>query len=318
MPDMTSDRPLVVVNPSASQMADPARRRRIVASVTEAVEARTGRSPVVVDTTPAAARRALAAARSSPLVVVVGGDGTIRDAAEPLLGSGVPIAIVPAGTGNVFASVLGIPRRLSLAVKLIGSGKPEAIDVGAATWGSNGEDGVPDDRTTHQRTFVVACGLGLDARVMAATSTDLKRRLGFSAYIVSTAREAARVRPVDFRIDADGDVHEVNGLVVMLANCGQIIPGLVGPRRPIDPTDGLLDVIVIRASGAVGGLIALAEVLLERDDPPHHRSRSMRIRARQVRVTAVPTEPFQVDGDHHRADWVTAETRPGALTVLRA
>ncbi len=317
MPETRFDPPLVVVNPHASKLVDPDRRRRLVADVVKAVEARTGARPVVADTTPAAARRALAAADAAPLVVVMGGDGTIRDAAESLLGSGVPLAVVPAGTGNVFASALRIPRGLSSAIELIASGRPDRVDVGAATWGPFGNDGRPDDRAAHRRSFVVACGLGLDARVMERTTAELKRRIGFSAYVVSTALEAARLRPVEFRIEADGDVHEATGLVVMLANCGQIVPGLVGPRRPIDPADGLLDVIVIRAAGAVGGLVGLAEVLLADDDPPHDRKRSLRIRAQRVSVTARPTEPFQVDGDHHRADWVTAECLPGALTVLR-
>jgi diacylglycerol kinase (ATP) len=182
-----------------------------------------------------------------------------------------------------------------------------------ASWGS------ADDRpeAAGSRTFVVACGLGFDARVMAGATTSLKRRLGFGAYVLSTAREAARLRPVRFRIEADDKVYEVGGVVVMLANCGQLLPGLVGPRQPFDPADGLLDVVVIRATGAVGGFAGVAEVLLAGEEPPHRRARSMRVRARRVRVTSDPLEPVQVDGDHHEADWLSAESEPGALTVLR-
>ncbi len=277
-----------------------------------AVEARTGRGAVVSDTTPEAARAALAEARSASLVVAIGGDGTIRDVAEPLMRSGVPIAIVPAGTGNVFASAVGVPRRLPAAIRLIETGRPESVDVGVASWGSAGAH-EPDG----SRSFVVACGLGFDARVMAGATTDLKRRFGFGAYVMSTAREAARVRPVRFRIEADDRTYEVGGVVVMLANCGQLLPGLVGPRRPFDPSDGLLDVVVIRGTGATGGLAGVAEVLLATHDPPHHRRRSMRLRARHVRVTSEPPEPVQVDGDHHEADWLSAVSEPGALTVIR-
>jgi diacylglycerol kinase family enzyme len=308
-------RPLVVVNLAASGLADERRRAAIVASVVAAVEARTGQAPDLADSTVAAAREALAASRSAPLVAVVGGDGTIREAAEALAGSGVPTAIIPAGTGNVFAAALGIPRRIASAVRLIEAGQPSPVDLGIATWGQM-RDGRPGD-AAGSKAFAVACGLGFDARVMAGASADLKRRLGFGAYVVATAREAARLRPVTFRIDSDGDVHDVTGLVVLVANCGQLIPGLVGPRHPIDPTDGYLDVFVVTAAGLPGGLTGAVESILHAGELPRRGSRSLRLQARRVHVTANPPEPVQVDGDPHDADWLEAAVLPGAIRILR-
>jgi diacylglycerol kinase (ATP) len=307
--------PLVIVNPVASRIADPARRGRLVASVAEAVERRTGQQPRVVHESPEAARDALVAAGAggAPLAVVAGGDGTIRDSAAVLAGSGVPLGIVPAGTGNVFAAALGIPLRVSDAVRLIADGRPSAVDLGSASWGSEVAGDAPADGSM---AFAVACGIGFDARVMTTATTELKRRLGFFAYIVATLREASRLRPVSFRIDADGDVHEVHGLVVLIANCGQLIPGLVGPRHPLDPTDGLLDVIVVTAKSVPGGLVGAAESLLA-GSAPHRQPRSLRLRAARVRVEADPREPVQIDGDAHDADWIEAVALPGALTVLR-
>ena len=187
--------PVVVVNPVASRVADSSRRGRLVESVVAAVEARTGQTPIVVDASPEAAREALteAGARAAPLAVIVGGDGTIREAASALAGAGVPIAIVPAGTGNVFAAALGIPRRAIDAIRLIGEGRPVAVDLGSASWG-----GIVDGRQLDPEgsmAFAVACGIGFDARVMSTASTELKRRLGFFAYVVATLREATRLRP---------------------------------------------------------------------------------------------------------------------------
>jgi diacylglycerol kinase (ATP) len=306
--------PVVVVNPLASGLADPARRDRVVEAVVRAVEVRTGRTPVVADASPEAARELLAGAAGAPLVVAIGGDGTIRESAAALAGSGIPMAIVPAGTGNVFAAALGIPRRTADAVRLIGDGRPGSVDLGAASWGSV-VDGL---ETTPEGTmpFAVACGIGFDARVMSTATTELKRRLGFFAYVVATLREAARLRAVSFRIDADGEVHEVHGLVVIIANCGQLIPGLIGPRQPLDPTDGLLDVIVVTARGIPGGLVGAAESLLA-GNASHRQPRSMRFRAARVRVAAEPREPVQIDGDAHEADWLEGVAVPGALLVVR-
>jgi diacylglycerol kinase family enzyme len=309
--------PVVVVNRVASRVADSSRRDRLVESVVAAVVARTGQTPIVVDASPEAAREALslAGAEATPLVVVIGGDGTIREAASALAGAGVPMAIVPAGTGNVFAAALGIPRRASDAVRLIAEGRPVAVDLGNAAWG-----GIVDGRQLAPEgsmAFAVACGIGFDARVMSTASTELKRRLGFFAYVVATLREATRLRQVAFRIEADGEVHEVNGLVVLVANCGQLIPGLIGPRHPIDPTDGLLDVIVITGTGIASGLAGSAETLVAAGPPPHRRTNSLRFHARRIRLTVDQPEPLQVDGDPAEADWLEARIVPGAASVLR-
>jgi diacylglycerol kinase family enzyme len=189
------------------------------------------------------------------------------------------------------------------------------------SWGHAGAAGTAGIATpgeaAGEMTFVVACGVGFDARVMAAATTELKRRLGFLAYVVVTMREAARLRPARFRIETDDELHEVEGLVVLIANCGQLVPGLVGPRHPIDPTDGLLDVIVVLGTSIPSGLRGAAESVLAIGPPPHRQSQALRFHARRVRVSSDPPEPVQVDGDAHEAEWLEATILPGALTVLR-
>jgi diacylglycerol kinase family enzyme len=306
--------PVVVVNPTASRLHDAGRRSAIVAAVTRAVETRTGHTPILVDASPEAARAALAAATTAPLVAVVGGDGTVREVVASMAGSDVPVAIVPAGTGNVFAAALGIPRRTSAALEFIRAGQPAPIDVGRASWGPV-LDGAPGP-AAGAKVFVVACGLGFDARVMAGATTDLKRRLGFGAYVVSAVRQAARLRPTTFRIEADGDVREVRGLVVLIANCGHIIPGLIGPRHPISPTDGRLDVFVVTAGGVPTGLVGAAELLFADAATSRNGGRSLRLRVQRIRITADPPEPVEVDGDPHAADWLEADILPGAIRVI--
>ena len=232
--------PVVVVNPVASRVADSSRRGRLVESVVAAVEARTGQTPIVVDASPEAGPGGADGGeppgqRRSRSSSAATGRSARRPRRWPARAS--RSAIVPAGTGNVFAAALGIPRRHQRR------GPPDRR--GAAGRGRSRQRLVgqhrrrPAARSEGSMAFAVACGIGFDARVMSTASTELKRRLGFFAYVVATLREAARLRPVAFRIEADGEVHEVNGLVVLVANCGQLIPGLIGPRHPIDPTDGL-------------------------------------------------------------------------------
>ena len=247
-PDGTAT-PLVVLNPHASRLHDSATRRALTSALVKAVRIRTGQEPVVAVGTMEAARAAFAeAAETRPaLVVVAGGDGSVRQAASALAGTGIPLAIVPCGTGNVLGQALriggpaAVTRALPTAVE-------RTVDLGRVTWGAEG-----DLEPAGDELFVVACGIGLDARIMAATDVGLKRRFSFGAYVVAAAGQLIRPRPARYTIEADGEAIETTGLMVLVANAGEIIPGLLGPRRPIDPGDGRLEVLVLGGSGDLRG-----------------------------------------------------------------
>ena len=299
--------PLLVINPRASRLRDPDRRTEIVEVVARAVAVRTGRTPWVVDDTQEVATAALEALVAAPLVVAIGGDGTVRHTAGILTGRSIPMAIVPAGTGNVFAGSLRI-RGLRSALAAIRDGAPRTVDLGRAAWGRPGNS-VADG----QDRFVVAAGVGLDARIMAAAHEDWKRRLRFGAYVGATLRELTRLASTDFRITADGESIERHGHLVLVANAGEIIPGRLGPRERIDPTDGRLDLIVVGGRGIVTGLRSTAELLFRVGEL---NGTAVRRRVRQVRIETEPAQPVETDGDVHVAGWLEARIEPGAVSML--
>jgi diacylglycerol kinase family enzyme len=239
------------------------------------------------------------------LVVVAGGDGSVREAAAVLADTGVPLAIVPAGTGNVLAGALrvGSTKR---ALDAIRHGVERRLDLGLARWPSG-------EAAVEQRHFTVACGMGFDARVMAAAEHEWKRHLRFGAYVGAAIREAVRLSPADFRIEADDAVVEITGLVVLVANCGDLIPGRLGARQPLDPSDGRLDLIVVGGRHVVAGLHGAAQLLLRTGDLD---GSVVRRGVRRVRIEARPPQPIQTDGDPHPPGWLEASVLPGALTVL--
>jgi diacylglycerol kinase (ATP) len=304
--------PLIIVNPRAARLADPRRREEVVEATARAVLARTGRPARVVDGDLATAQAAIAHLADTPeppLVVVAGGDGTIRDAVTALAGRHVPMAIVPGGTGNVLASALRLGS-IRAAVDAIRHGQERTIDLGSARWGPMTPDPATPDR---KGVFVVGCGMGLDARIMAAAQHEWKRRMRFGAYVGAAIGELTRLETAVFRIVADGSELEIRGYLVLVVNIGDIIPGRVGPRRPLDPSDGHLELIVLGADHPFDGLRAAAALLLSRDELD---GRVIRRSVHEVRVEADPVQPIQVDGDEEPPGRLETRVLPGALTVL--
>jgi len=187
-----------------------------------------------------AARTAL---RHEPAVVIVaGGDGTIRAVAEEVLSSGIPLAIVPTGTGNLLARNLGLMAGLEASVHTAFIGSNRAIDVGFAELER-------EDTSTTTHAFLVMTGIGLDASMASDTNSTLKRRIGWLAYTGPIGRSVLGNKrfSMHYRVD-DARERSIRAHTVIVGNCGTLTAGvLLLPDAAVD--DGLLDVILLRPKG---------------------------------------------------------------------
>ena len=198
-----------------------------------------------VDKSRKAPKRVSAALKDGAgLVIVWGGDGMVQQCVSELAGSGVPMAIVPAGTANLLATNLAIPPDITEAVKIALHGVRQPIDVGTM----NGE------------VFAVMAGAGFDGMMIADVDSSAKERLGRIAYVrgsvkaMSAPRTRARVR-IDGSPWFDGPAS-----CVLVANVGTVIGGL-RVFETASPIDGMLDVGVISAEGRVQWLRVLGRVV---------------------------------------------------------
>jgi diacylglycerol kinase family enzyme len=307
----------LIVSPLASRIRDGRVRGRVLRAATVAMRARGATSIDVREAGDPALVRAGAAAAveaGSELVVVAGGDGTVRDVAGHLAGTGIAVGIVPCGTGNLYATAVGVPRDLDHALEVIRTGSPVPCDVGsvrmtpsAATVGGAASDAA----------FVVACGTGLDARLIAATSHEAKRRYGVAAYFLAASRLLGDLAPQPTVLEVDGVRKELDTLVVLVANCGEAIPGRLRPRLPIRPDDGLLHVFVLPRGGILGGIRGALELMLADAAGESVSGSGIRLLGTHVRVSVSPPGPTQVDGDVFPPSTLDARIDPGGLVVLR-
>ena len=246
----------------------------------------------------AMARRAIE--ESADLVVIAGGDGTVRVVCAELAGTGIAAAVLPAGTGNLLARNLGISLQLETALTELLDGSERRIDSVKIAG-----DELPDDR------FVVMAGLGLDAAIIADAPDELKKRVGWAAYVLSTVKNLNHpfVR-VEIVVDDRPPVRR-RARTVVVGNVGTLqanIPLL--PDAVAD--DGMIDVVVLAPRRlSYWPRLVLGLVLKSVRERHVERFTGRRIEIRSARVVR-----RQLDGDTI-ADGrtLTAEVDPSALVV---
>lgn len=239
------------------------------------------------------------------VVAVFGGDGTTMQAAAALVGTEVPLALIPGGTGNLLAGNLRIPASPAKAAQVLMNGRRRRIDLGRVTL----PDGI--------HYFGVACGAGVDALVMGSTAAADKRRWGIGAYWATTLRVLPGLRSTPCRITVDGEPFDARVALVLIMNCGEMIPPLIRVRPEIAPDDGFLDLVAVTADTTWEGIRGLCRVVLDGRRTVIRETPYLRY-ARGTRFTVEPATPLpvQFDGDPVGVTPFTAEVVPGALVVM--
>lgn len=209
------------------------------------------------------------------LVLASGGDGTVTTCVASVAASGIPLGVLPAGTGNLLARNLGLPLSLDEALKVALTGADRPLDVG----------------TVNGRAFVVMAGMGFDAELLGGASEELKKRVGLAAYVVSALRHL-RDRPawVVLRVDG-GPPQRRRASGVVVGNVGSL-QGNVRLMPDATPDDGVLDVAVLTAQGWTEWLRLAADVLLRR-----RTGRLARLTGRELRVDSDRAWPWEADGE---------------------
>ncbi|MGH7537418.1 MAG: diacylglycerol/lipid kinase family protein [Gemmatimonadales bacterium] len=232
-----------------------------------------------------------------------GGDGTAMQIAAAIVGSGIPLGLLPGGTGNVLAGNLRLPRNPIRAARAILRQVPLAIDLGAV------------ERADGMHYFAVCCGAGFDATLMGRTNAASKRRWRRAAYVSQALAALPQVTSVRHRVTIDGTENCFDAAMVLVCNCADLMPPMLRLHPDIRPDDGVLDVVALRANGAWQSMSAFLE--LYRGARPSGGDRVWFARGRAVRIEVeTGSIPTQLDGELVGTTPIEANLLPHALRVF--
>ncbi|KAB7742978.1 YegS/Rv2252/BmrU family lipid kinase [Nostocoides sp. F2B08] len=246
--------------------------------------------------------RAAVLAGAVDRLVVVGGDGMVNLAVHALAGSGVPLVIVPAGTGNDTAMALGVPvGDPGAALDLMLTGATHTVDA-ARVRGSRGEE----------RWFVGVLAAGFDAVVNERANMMTWPR-GRAKYTIAALRELPVFRPIPFQVVIDGVLHDQRAMLVAVANTTSYGGGMkVVPTAVLD--DGELDVLLLGEVSTATFLRVFPRVFSGRhvDHPAVRIIRGSRIELRATGIVAY------ADGERLGPLPRTVEVVPAAMRIVGA
>jgi diacylglycerol kinase (ATP) len=296
-------------------MSEQGRRCAVVfnpTKVTDAFQARVSErlhaagwpDPMWLSTTkedPGRSMTAEAIAARVDLVIAAGGDGTVRVVADGLAGTGVPMGVVPAGTGNLLARNLGLPLDESKALDVAVEGHTRTIDLIKIT---------VDDRPSEH--YAVMAGVGVDAVIMDETDPALKAQIGSAAYFVAAARALGRL-PIDLRIKIDDHhVHHRKAMICTIGNVGTLTGNLTlipGAK----PDDGILNIYVASPHRFTQWILVLVRLVTRRPRSQDHVDEWV---GRRVELVLKEPDTYELDGDVlGEARRLVAEIQPGALVI---
>lgn len=283
----------VLVNPTAGRGKAAA-----AAAALQAELANAGRPAQLVtgrDAEDAVGQTRQALADGASALVAVGGDGTAHLALQAVAGTGLPYALLPAGTGNDLAACLGFPADPAAVARIVLGGRTRPVDA---------------VRTDTGRWWACVLGAGFDSAVNDRANR-MRYPRGRRRYDVAMLAELRTLRPLEFAITLDGVEHQTEAMLVAVGNAPTYGAGMrVCPDA--DPSDGLLDVVVVGPLPRVAFLRVFPSVYrgthVTHPAVTVHRARAVGLRAAGVTAYA--------DGERLGPLPLRSTTVPGALAVL--
>lgn len=246
--------------------------------------------------------QSIAAVRGLDRVAAVGGDGTVTETAAALTGAGLPMGIIPLGTGNDYARGIGLPpgRDIEACLEIVANGVPRRVDI--ARYRTDAKEGI----------FLNVASAGFDAAATREAIRFKKRISRPLIYLLGVVAALPALRFSDIAIEADGNRLRRRALMVAVAN-GRRYGGGIRINPDGAPDDGRLEMVMYRAASPIVMAATLPGFLLDRHRRLDHVET---LKCRSVRIEAERPLPVNIDGDIKGTTPLAVDIIPGGLTLL--
>jgi diacylglycerol kinase (ATP) len=233
-------------------------------------------------------------------LAVYGGDGTVIEAISGLIGSEIPLIILPGGSANVVATELGIPKDFKEVCTLLVHGPLETktIDVGQFD----------------ERYFITGISFGFGADLVKGADRETKNKIGILAYFLSAAAALKKTKRAVYHLNIDGQEYKLQGLTCIIANTGNLGFTKISLDKHIDISDGFLDVVVLRKANL--SLLKHIVVTLLKRERPHNLELVQHWQGKDISVSSTPKQTVQCDGEVLEEMPLHIKIIPGAIKVL--
>lgn len=239
----------------------------------------------------------------SDLIIASGGDGTVSAVADALIGTGIPLGIIPRGTANAFAVTLGISRFTPIrnACQVILGGHTRTVDAARC-------NGLP---------MILLAGVGYEAATIEMASRELKNQWGALAYLMAGWQAIEGQELFETKIETEGETYQFQAHAITIANAAPPTSVLAQGAGEVIFDDGLLDVTIASADNRLQGITTMFRMLggaitrtnVEQQNVVH-------VRTPRLRLIAEPPQKVVVDGEVVGETPIEVECIPAALTVL--
>lgn len=232
------------------------------------------------------------------IVASYGGDGTVMEVAQGVMGSDIPMAVLPGGTANLVSVELGIPRKLAKAASLIAgdSYTVQKVDMGKV----------------NQDYFLLRVGMGIAAEKVKIADRAMKDRFGIAAYTIAGIQAIFSSKPVKFRITLDGEFIETEGVTCLIDNAGNMGRQDLKPAKQVDMTDGLLDLLILTDVGLKSTATLAASIAGKETSP----EKLLHWQASSIKIETDPLVDVNVDGEMLGQSPLNIEVMPGVVNVI--
>jgi YegS/Rv2252/BmrU family lipid kinase len=239
-----------------------------------------------------------AAEGGADIVVAYGGDGTVMEVANGLVGTEVALGVVPGGTGNVLSIELDIPQASDEAAQLLVSPDAQIREVDI---GQSGE-----------RVFLLRAYVGFDAQRIQLTTREMRDRYGKMAYLIAALKAIPESKAIRFSLTLDDEDVECEGFTCIVQNAGNMGVRGLSLVPSVSISDGLLDVILIHGLDP----LSLASALGSIADTPLAPDRFNHWQAREITIATDSPQAVIGDGEAWGETPITIEALPGAVRVI--